>query len=272
MKKLAISNIAWPLSEDKNVASVLKEYGVSGIEIAPTKVWQNPIDVPEREVNEYKKFWEQRGFQIVAFQAVLFGHPELTIFENQTTRDATIAYLTKIIHLAKKLGAQVLVFGSPKNRLIGNLAKDEVEKISRGFFSRIGSIASKNGVYLCIEPNPKEYNSDFITNGHDAVELVKMVGSPGFGLHLDTACMTLSGDDVEAVISQGAPYMKHFHVSEPYLGQVGNGGVDLPRFTSALKKVDYPHWISIEMKEQNSPFDIESIRQAVESVKKLFDR
>jgi len=37
--KLAVSNIAWPREQDAAVADLLREHGVRGIEVAPTKVW-----------------------------------------------------------------------------------------------------------------------------------------------------------------------------------------------------------------------------------------
>src|SRR6185312_8026859 len=41
--KLAVSNIAWPQEEDAAVAELLNTLGIAGIEIAPTKIWADPL-------------------------------------------------------------------------------------------------------------------------------------------------------------------------------------------------------------------------------------
>ena len=39
--KLAISNIAWNKSMDVSVYKIMKKYGFAGLEIAPTRIFQN---------------------------------------------------------------------------------------------------------------------------------------------------------------------------------------------------------------------------------------
>ena len=41
--KIGISNIAWDHSKLLEYLSFLKKLGFSGIEIAPSKIWQDPI-------------------------------------------------------------------------------------------------------------------------------------------------------------------------------------------------------------------------------------
>lgn len=132
--KIAISNIAWHSHEEESIATVMQELGVKGVEIAPTKVWQSPLAASDSEVTSYRNFWESKGIQIVAMQALLFGRPELTIFQNAEKRKETFEYLCGMIILASKLGIKNLVFGSPKNRIIGNMDINEVEKLAISFF------------------------------------------------------------------------------------------------------------------------------------------
>jgi hypothetical protein len=50
MQRLAISNIAWDPSEDDAVAAVLHRHGVTGVEIAPTKWRDRPLDAPPEDI------------------------------------------------------------------------------------------------------------------------------------------------------------------------------------------------------------------------------
>ena len=84
--RLAVSNIAWPREQDAAVADVLAGLGVSGIEVAPTKIWPKPLEATDADVAAARRFWADRGIEIVAAQALLFGRPGLPLFESAETR------------------------------------------------------------------------------------------------------------------------------------------------------------------------------------------
>ncbi|MFL5331222.1 MAG: sugar phosphate isomerase/epimerase family protein [Gemmataceae bacterium] len=266
MKGLAVSNIAWPASEDDAVAKALVSLGVQAIEIAPTKLFPNPAEVTDDQIDECRARWNDRGLEIVAAQALLFGHPELTIFDDAAIRGRTRQYLKRIIHVCARLGAKALVFGSPKNRLAKgrDVSPEAIE-----FFGQLGSDAAQEGTAIVMEANPPDYGADFVTRAMDAVELVKAVDHPGFRLHLDTACMTLAGDSIKDVFDVGFRFVRHFHVSEPQLAPIGADKVDHAAFARELKARNYEHWVSIEMREIQ-PFDLDGLKRAVTTVQKVY--
>ncbi len=267
--RLAISNIAWPVERDAAVAVVLERQGVREIEIAPTKIWPAPLEASQTEVTEYRKTWESRGMRIVAAQALLFGQPELTVFTHHAARRQTLAYLDGMIGLCADLGAEALVFGSPRNRRSNGLAADVVEKIAVDFFGVLGEIASRRGTAVVLEANPQQYGADFVTRAAEAISLVKKVNNSGFRLHLDTGCMTLSDDSVDEVLTEGAAWLHHFHVSEPYLAPVGKGGADHKKYARSLKTVGYDRWCSLEMK-MVEPFNLEDLEEAIKLAKSYY--
>jgi sugar phosphate isomerase/epimerase len=263
--KFAVSNIAWPREQDEAMVRVLHEHGVAGIEIAPTKLWPQPLQASDSDIDAVRRFWADRGLAIVAAQALLFGKPELTIFESAATRAAALEYLGGIVRLCAKLGAGALVFGSPKNRRVGALPVDEAMRIAVEFFTRLGEAAANAGTCIVMEANPPVYGADFITRAADAIEIVERVNHPGFRLHIDTGCMTLAGDSIEETFARSRKWMKHFHVSEPNLDPPGTSGrVDHAAFAAALR--DYTGWISLEMREV-LPFDLAAVTQSVRWLK-----
>lgn len=261
--KIAISNIAWHSHEEESIARAMQELCVKGVEIAPTKVWQSPLSASDSEIASYKDFWESRGIQIIAIQALLFGRPELTIFQDPEKRKETFEHLSGMIILASKLGVNNLIFGSPKNRSIGNRNIHEVEKIATSFFYSLGDVAAENRVVFCIEPNPINYGCDFITTSKQGLELVNKVKSDGFGLHLDAAAMTLSKEDVGPAIKLAFKQLCHFHISEPFLAPIGTAGVKHYLFSKALAELDYKGWTSIEMKAQSPDSNVFSVTKAL---------
>lgn len=260
--KLAVSNIAWPVEQDVTVADELAALGVSGIEIAPTKVWPAPLEATDAEIDAYRRFWEARGIAIVAAQALLFGRPELTLFDGAEVRERTLDYLRGVVRVCARVGAKALVFGSPKNRRAGARDRTAVQQEAIDFFGRLGAAALAEGTAVVMEANPPEYGADFVTCAGEALELVRAVGHPGFRLHLDAACMTMAGDDPGAIVPDATPYLAHFHASEPQLAPLGTGSVAHGAFAAALAAARYDGWMSIEMR-QVDPFDVAHIRDAV---------
>jgi sugar phosphate isomerase/epimerase len=254
---LAMSAIAWEPSEDEAAASILREHGFTGVELAPTKIFPRPDSATDADVAACRKAWSGRGLRIVAMQALLFGRPELTVFG--TSHEETLQYLSGVARLGGRLGAGALVFGSPRNRARGSLPAADAWRAAVQFFRALGSAAAKAGTCVCIEPNPPRYGADFITTSEEALRLVEEVASPGFGLHLDAACALLAGEDFPVRLRASAHVLRHVHLSEPDLAPVRAGGtLDLPPIASALRDIGYSGWVSVEMK----PAGLEAVRAA----------
>jgi sugar phosphate isomerase/epimerase len=258
---LAVSNIAWPAEQDEAVAASLSALDIKGIEVAPTKVWPAPLEATSAQVDAYRQFWESRGIAVVAAQSLLFGQPRLTLFEDPATRRQTLDYLRGIVGICAQLGAQALVFGSPRNRQVGRGDPILAWQAAVDFFGQLGEAAAAAGTVIAMEANPPEYGTDFVTHADQAVELVRAVNHPGFWLHLDSGCMTLAGDPV-ALIAENINLIRHFHVSEPGLGIIGSGQVQHARFARELREHAYERWISIEMR-QGQPFSLEALSGAI---------
>lgn len=269
--KLAISNIAWRSDEDVFIADHLPRWGAQGIELAPTRLWPQPLSATAAQVTEQRRFWESRGLPVVALQSLLFGHPELTLFDSAETRAKTLAYLTGMIHLARDLGAKVLVFGSPKNRLAGHRSAAEVQAMAVDFFRELGNRAAGAGVSFCIEPNPSYYACDFVTTSQEGRALVDSVKSAGFGLHLDAAAMTLAQESLDAAITASEGQICHFHASEKDLAPLGGGSVEHAQAGAALRRIGYAQWVSAEMRAAPEPISNRpAVQKALELLQTLY--
>lgn len=269
--KLAVSSIAWANEEEEAVADRLRALNVTHVEIAPTKLWADPTIVAADEARAYVAWWADRGIEVSAFQSMLFTRPDLKIFESEQNRRETVSYMSKFLELAGIMGARKLVFGSPKNRQRGEMDMARANDIARKFFDELGGIAEKHGVVLCLEPNAPQYNCDFATNAADGAGLVKSVNNPGFGLHLDTACMALAGDDIESSIRDNRDILEHFHVSSPMLEQVEQrDDVDHAAAAQALRNINYDKLVSIEMKPGEIGTNLERVERAVSFARSVY--
>jgi sugar phosphate isomerase/epimerase len=271
---LSISNIAWEAREDIPVYRLMNKYGFSGLEIAPSRVWGEnpPTDIPSHDVKRYLKELAAFGIRPVAFQALLFGKPELRIFESEDNRNETLQYLKSMIRLAGMAGVRILVFGSPRNRNTGALSPESSRQLACSFFHDLGVFACRHDTVFCIEPNPKEYKTDFINNTEEALNLVAAVNHPGFRLHVDTGTMVLNGEPAGRTISRAFEFMAHLHVSEPFLAPViPEQSVSMHReISSVLKMNDYNGWISIEMKKDEQDNNLPAVEKALRSVAEIY--
>ncbi len=251
--ELAVSQIAWLPSEEGEIASLLRSKGVRQIELAPPRIFADPSEPQLDEALKCRSFWRSFGLTPVAFQALLFGRPDLKLFSDNSVREELFSYLAKTIVAAGHIGVRALVFGSPINRQVpANLSAEAAWDISCSFFERLADVANDSGTWFCIEPNPKQYGCNFVTTADEGLRLVKDVGKKGFGLHLDLAGMWLAGDTLETVIPSSIPILRHFHVSSPNLEEVKNNGLPYSDAIRELKKNDYTGSVSIEMKSKST--------------------
>lgn len=249
--KLSVSNIAWNIEEEQEVFELLLANGVSGIEMAPTKIWPAWKGATANKASQVSKEYLGRGFEIPALQAILFDKPELQVFGNTHSQEELLKHIDCVASLAKAFGAKVLVFGSPKNRDIASLSAKDAFTQGVDFFRRAGDVCKKWDTQLCLEPNPAVYNCNFMTHWYEILEMVNAVSHSAICVHLDAACISLEGDDIVEAIHKCADKITHFHITEPNLGDFSKPVLDHAIIAQALRDVDYKGWLSIEMRRSN---------------------
>ncbi len=265
-RRLAVSNIAWAPAEDDAVANVLRREGVVGIEIAPTKWRERPLNATVRDVAAFRRSWEDRGLRIVSLQSLLYGRPDLQLFADEPRRAATVEYLRRVIDLGAGLGAHAVVFGSPKNRTRGVMPPREATTIAIDSFHELGVHAHSHGMAFCLEANPSAYDCDFVTTTAEAIALCQSIDHPGVRVNADLGGMTMSREDPKALLSEGARLIGHVHASEPNLAELGSGGADHSRAAEGLASIDYAGWVSIEMRAvmpYESTLNVAAVERAI---------
>lgn len=266
--KLSISNIAWTATEDDKVLALLPTYGVTAIEIAPTRIWTD-WQYDATAVGAFREVLQQKGLGCSSLQAILYGKPDLKLFGTSKEKAALIEHLKQVADLAANLGAVPLVLGAPKNRDQGD--KDEATAFAEAvdLLSEVADYFDQRNVCLCLEPNPSVYGCNFITNSQSGAQLVRTVNSPGFRLHLDAAGMYLAGEDIPRAIQAAADTLAHFHISEPHLGNFAEPQVPHREIAQALQAIGWNQWVVIEMRSSEQP--ITTVRQALETVIDLYN-
>lgn len=266
--KLGISNIAWNNYEAEEVYDLMKKYGFDGLEIAPTKVFEkDPYSTDDLEILKYYESIKSKGFKIIALQSILYGKNDLKLF-NKETIEQLKEYIKSSIDFAAKLNAPIIIFGSPKNRIIPE--GFEEPDIYIDFFNEIGNYSRKKYVKFCIETNPKEYGTNFITTLKEQINIITNLNNKGIGLHIDLGSMLINKESFTELI----PYINnvdHIHISQPFLKSITNNIIsEYYGIKEILKKSNYKGYLSIEMVGKEIS-NIATVEEALSEVSKLFN-
>jgi sugar phosphate isomerase/epimerase len=231
----------------------LAALGVTGIEVAPTRIaaW----DVLSVEVlTAYKRAATAAGLAIPSVQAIFFGRPDDQLLGETAAFRRMTEHMRRIGDIAGVLGAQIAVFGAPRNRNRGTLREDEAQKLAVERLRVLGDIAQAAGLALGLEPVPIQYGADFLLRAADIRRLVASCAHPGVRPHLDAACVTLSGDAIADEIIATHSDLAHYHIAEADLGPFEAPICPHEQAAGALREIGYNGWCVIEMREQNNGF------------------
>lgn len=261
--RLAISNIAWDVSEDDAVARLLTKLGIDAIDVAPGKYFPDPAKAKEEDLSKVKQWWSERGIEMTGMQALLFGTTDLNVFDTPDIQKALLDRLKAVCRIGAGLGATRLVFGSPKNRDRSGLSDDQALDEAVHFFQRLGDIAQAHGVIVCLEPNPPRYGANFMTSSAETAHVVNTVGHGAIRMQFDTGALAINEESPEAVLASSAHLIGHVHASEPDLVPLGDGGTNHRLLHQALLNHLPNHVVSIEMVATKEEPHLVSIERAL---------
>ena len=268
--RLAISNIAWDVAYDEQVAELLGEYDIDAIDIAPSKYFPNPAQALPDDMSHVKNWWQKNHIELTGMQALLFGTQGLNVFGPPDVQNAMLSHLAAICRIANALGSKYLVFGSPKNRDRSGLDDSETIKQAIVFFRQLGDIAAALQVVICLEPNPPCYGANFMTNAAETAEMVKKIAHPAIQMQFDTGAMTLTAEDPHEFLRNHADLIGHIHASEPNLVPLGTGSCDHHSMAKAISTYAADKIVTIEMVAPKDQSPIKAISNALEIACKYY--
>jgi D-psicose/D-tagatose/L-ribulose 3-epimerase len=261
--RLSISNIAWDVAEDAEIARLLERFGIDAIDVAPTKYFPDLFKASDDAIRDVRRWWSDRGIEITGMQSLLFGTNGLNVFGPPDVQERMQQHLAAVCRVGAGLGASRLVFGSPRNRDREGLTDNEAQDIACTFFRRSGDIAGSLGVVLCLEPNPVVYGANFMTTSAETAAFVTHVAHPAVKMQLDTGAMAINGEGVDAVLPRFAHLIGHVHASEPQLVPLGDGTCPHDDIFDALQRCLPGHVVTIEMVATAREPHLESVNRAL---------
>ncbi|WP_083771108.1 sugar phosphate isomerase/epimerase family protein [Brachyspira murdochii] len=220
MMKLCISALAWNIKNKDKVYNFLSKKGIKFIEIVPFKISKLGLYDEYNNYIKLKREWENFGLQAVSMQSLHFGLSNCSLFNSEIERKKLYEYTLKSIEIASTCGIEHIVFGSPKLRVIPyNMPYDKANDIALEFFTKLNDDAIKYNVVIGLEPNSKEYGTNFLTNTKDTFDFIKKINLKNIKINLDLSTIILENENISQSIDlvNSLNYSFHCHISIPYL-------------------------------------------------------
>jgi D-psicose/D-tagatose/L-ribulose 3-epimerase len=268
--RLSISNIAWGVEHDEQVAGMLAQENVRFVDLAPGKYFPDIPNATAADCQAVKDWWARRGIGIAGMQSLLFGTEGLNVFGSAESQQRLLDHLRAICRIGDGLDARRLVFGSPKNRDRSGLSDQEAMDQACAFFLRLADLADAHGVTICLEPNPKAYGCNFMTSSPETAAVVGAVNHPRIRMQLDTGSLAMNQEEPELICSTYQHLIGHIHASEPQLKPVGEGTSNHRATAEAIARHVPEAVICIEMLTAGEPDPLATIARSVGFTKRAY--
>ncbi|MEP2102687.1 MAG: sugar phosphate isomerase/epimerase [Parasphingorhabdus sp.] len=252
--KLAISNIAWPANQLENALAIMQRFGARGLEIAPGLAFyrdDNPFVPDDQSIREFSLLLSKYGVRPVSMQSLLFGVDGALLFGKEDEKNRFKTSLMAAIQLAERVEIPNLVMGSPRNRIIPS-ALDEATAIANAVdvFYGLGEYAKRAGVKIALEPNPKEYGTNFLNTMLQTINFAEQVDHQAVTVNFDIGALHMTGeiDDAAQLFHKAAKRISHIHISAPNLEPAPKNAEQFSSVAANIAEQEYKHWFSIEMR------------------------
>jgi len=179
--------------------------------------------------------------------ANLFVPASIKLTGPETSPEAQMAHVRKVLSRLSKVGVEVIVFGSGGARRVPDgFAKEDAFKQLVDFGRRAATEAKPYNITILIEPLRKQ-ETNIINSAGEGLQLVLDVNHPNFQLMIDFYHLASENEDPEIVI-KGKDHLVHLHTANP------NGRVfpqkweeyNYAPFFANLKTIGYDKRISME--------------------------
>lgn len=240
--KLSVSNIGFRGLTLSEFGPILEDNNIDGVEVSLGESFRN-LDEAEISAMDYREELKKYKLQVSGIQALLHGKQDLQFLRKSDWNEIE-NHLLRIMNIASKLNASVLVFGSPKNRIKGELSHSEACSLLGDFLLRLIPALKQNNLSFAIEPNASFYGADFLRQYSEVVSFCEQIGSDLVVPQIDTGCLELEENDLDEALRLQTP--SHVHLSSPGLETIA-GKENIGKFVHELNNIGYRNWTTIEM-------------------------
>lgn len=175
-----------------------------------------------------------------------FSNPDHAI------RQRAVQRIKDQIKFARELKAKVIIGTikglmpeDPRDRVI---AKEHVINCLK----ECAAYAKEHDTLLTLEA-VNRYETNFLNNAQETMELIDLVDSPNLGLHLDTFHMNIEEVSIEETLRKYRDYLFHIHLADSNRRAPGMGHLDFRSIYKTLREIDYQEFLGLEYLPEPEP-------------------
>ncbi|PYT12612.1 MAG: sugar phosphate isomerase/epimerase [Acidobacteria bacterium] len=229
-------------------AKLVRSAGYLGLEIAPFTLAENPSLISAGERREYRAILDSEGLAFVGLHWLMVAPKGLHVTTpDAAVRDRSWRHIRDLIDLCADLGPHaVMVFGSPQQRSTVDGAS--VEEATCRFVEGLANVAGQaleRDVTILVEALPAG-QSNVVTTLDEAARIVRQIGSAAIRTMFDTHNAVDEKEAHAALVEKHFDLVRHVHVNEMDGKHPGTGGYDFKPVLSALRRLGYQGWVSVE--------------------------
>lgn len=150
-----------------------------------------------------------------------------------------------IIDMASSFNAMVNI-GRFRGQLGFLKGYDNPRAVAVERLRKVIQYARVKNVRMTIEPINR-YETDFIHNAHEGLELLDEIGLSNCGLMLDLFHMNIEDPSIENGLQNSGEHLWHVHIADSNRYFPGSGHLNFDTILGALEQMHYKHFISAEI-------------------------
>jgi len=209
------------------------------------------VEVPIFNIDDvapYERLGKRlKALGLGATAVTVMGPDTNPISPEQSTRDAGVDYLDRVLTCASAFGCEILC--GPIHSAIGVFSGEgpTPSEFEHGVdtLRRAADRAEKHKVKLAVE-YLNRFEIYFLTTAVDASRFVKAVNHPYLKMMYDSFHAHIEEKNQARAIASCAGETIHIHISENDRGVPGTGQVDWTSFWKGLKDTNYDGYLTIE--------------------------
>lgn len=136
--------------------------------------------------------------------------------------------------------------GLLRGRIAPGQNRTEVEGWAVQNLRQVAEYAAQRGVRIALEPINR-YQSNFINNAQEAVQLIQEVGADNLGLQMDVFHMNIEEQSVMGSLVRYRNRITHIHICDTNRKAPGQGHLDFVEIIDTLHALGYEGYLSAEL-------------------------
>lgn len=182
-KEIVVSNVCWFPFKDKEMWTYLRSVGVTNLNISLSMY--RTVNV--HFVRDLKQRLDNAGLKVFSVNSIFYGRKE-NVFSDYYTY---VQHFKKMLHFAKILGAQCVIYGSANSRYVHSSIIHEYDSYKRAHdmflktMQEIADIAKELDLLIYIKPNVKKVGCNYLFDESQVNDMVSAIDHS----HIKTAPM-----------------------------------------------------------------------------------